>query len=203
MQSRFGILVYKYKYKVTLLVTVSILLIQINYLINNNNLEAMGSFFSEQKQPMLTYQNNDFNFKIDYPSNWERSVKINNEIIFISPKDKDSVSSPAGSVIKVVPLQSKNVSVGSIYNALLSQLKKDYKDFKLESSGMVTIDGKNAKQLVFTATDSKFQNRKALQIITMDKGNIFILTYKALYDKFSDYEKTINEMISSFKFLSK
>jgi len=203
MQNKHGILFCKYKYKVPLLITVSILLIHINYLVNNNNPEALGFFHSEQKQSMLTYQNNNFNFKIDYPSNWERSVTINNEIVFISPKDKDLVSSPAGLVIKVVPLQSKNVSVGSVYNALLSQLKKDYKDFKLESTGQVTIDSNISKQLVFTATDSKFQNRKALQIVTMDKSNIFIITYKASIDKFSNYEKIINEMISSFKFLSK
>jgi hypothetical protein len=163
----------------------------------------MGHFFDEQKQQMLSYQNNVFKFKIDYPDNWEKSVKINNEIIFVSPKDKDSVSSPAGLIVKIVPLQSKNVSLGTLSNALTNELKKDYNDFKLESTGNLVVDGKNAKQTIFTATDSKFQYRKALQIITADKDNVFILTYKASIDKYSQYEKTIKDMISSFKFLSK
>jgi hypothetical protein len=152
---------------------------------------------------MLPYQNNEFDFKIDYPGDWERSVKINNEIVFVSPKEKDSVSNPAGLIIKVVPLQSKNVSVGTLSNALTNELKKDYNDFKLESTGNLMVDGKNAKQITFTATDSKFQNRKALQIITTDETNVFIFTYKASIDKYSQYESTVKDMISTFKLLTK
>ncbi len=198
-------LVYKYGKKIPFLMTVSILIFQINSIVNNNNPNVLGLlFFNDQKQPvMLTYENNSFNFKINYPNNWEKSVKINNEITFIAPKEKDTGSSPAGLVIKVVPLQIKNVSVGSVSNALISQLKKEHKDFKLESSSQFNIGGKNGKQIVFTATDNNLQNRKALQIITIDTKNIIIITYKASIDKYPQDEKIIKDMISSFKFLSK
>ena len=188
---------------IPILITISILIIQINQLVVDNNSKALGLFHDKQQQTMLSYQNNEFDFKIDYPGNWERSVKINNEIVFVSPKEKDSVSNPAGLIIKVVPLQSKNVSVGALSNALTNELKKDYNDFKLESTSNLMIDGKNAKQITFTATDSKFQHRKAFQIITTDNTNVFIFTYKASVDKYSQYESTVKDMISTFKFLSK
>ena len=176
---------------------------------NNNNLfyntqVVFGQFFfNENKQPMLTYENQNFKFKISYPNTWERSSTINNEFIFIAPKETDSSASPAGLVVKIIPLQSKNISVGSISNALISQLKKEHKDFKQEYSGQFIIDGKNGRQIIFTATDNNFQNRKALQIVTMDNNNIFIITYKALPNSYTKYENIIKEMISSFKFLSK
>src|SRR5919107_1463079 len=185
------------------------LIVNLSTIGNNNNLfyhtqVVFGQFFfNENKQPMLTYENQNFKFKISYPNTWERSSTINNEFVFIAPKETDSPTSPAGLVVKVVPLQSKNISLGSIYNELTSQLKKDHKDFKQESSGQFIIDGKNGRQLTFTATDDNLQNRKALQIVTMDKNNIFIITYKASPNTYTKYENIIKEMISSFKFLSK
>ncbi len=199
MQNRPGFPFYKYGHKILLSITISTLIVILCHT-SNNNPGALGFFHDAQKAPMLTYENNEFKFRISYPDNWERSVKISNEITFVSPKDKDSVSSPAGLVIKVVPLQSKNVSIVAVSNALTSQLKKEHKDFKLESSQNFVIGGKNAKKIIFTATDNRLQERKALQIITIDNNNIFIITYKASINKYSTYEGTINDMISSFKF---
>ena len=199
MQNRLGFPFYRYRHKILLSITITTLLVILSHTYNNTP-EAPGLFFDDQKAPMLTYENNEFKFKINYPDNWERSVKINNEITFVSPKDKDSVSSPGGLIIKVVPLQSKNVSLGPVSNALISQLKKEHKDFKLESAQNSAIGGKNAKKIIFTATDNRLQERKALQIITINNNNIFIITYKASLNKYSTYESTINDMISSFKF---
>ena len=203
MRNILGFSFYSYRFNISFVIAISILIIQINQIAIDNNSEALGLFHDKQKQTMLSYENNEFDFKIDYPGDWERSVKINNEIVFVSPKEKDSVSNPAGLIIKVVPLQSKNVSVTALSNALTNELKKDYGDFKLESTGNLMVDGKNAKQIIFTATDSKFQNRKAFQIITTDNTNVFIFTYKASIDKYSQYESTVKDMISTFKFLSK
>jgi hypothetical protein len=203
MYSRQLFLVSKCRIKILFAIITSFLLLQILSTNINNNREVLGLFlFNDQKQPMLTYENNDFKFKINYPNNWEKSVKLNNEITFIAPKETDATTSPAGLIVKVVSLQSKNVSIGSISTALISQLKKEHKDFKLESSSQYVIDGRNGKQILFTATDNNLQNRKALQIITMDKNNIFIITYKASIDNYAKYENIIKDMIGSFKLLS-
>jgi hypothetical protein len=203
MYSRQLLLNYRIRIKILFAIIISILLIQVLSTNINNNRVVLGLFFfDDQKQPMLTYENNDFKFKINYPNNWEKNVKLNNETTFIAPKETDTSTSPAGLIVKVVSLQSKNVSLGSISTALISQLKKEHKDFKLESSSQYVIDGRNGKQILFTATDNNLQNRKALQIITMDKNNIFIITYKASIDNYAKYENIIKDMIGSFKLLS-
>ncbi|MDQ4073588.1 MAG: hypothetical protein M3162_04700 [Thermoproteota archaeon] len=165
--------------------------------------KAFGFFHDKQQQTtMLSYENNDLKFRISYPNTWERSVRINNEVLFIAPKEQDAVSNPAGLVIKAVPLEGKNVTLRSISSALTAELKKEHKDFKLESTNPVSIDGQRAIQTIFTATDSKLQNRKAMQIATMNNENIFIFTYKASIDKFSQFENPVKEMINSFKFMN-
>jgi hypothetical protein len=162
-----------------------------------------GFFHEVQGQSMLTYTDNKFHFIIDYPINWEKSVKLNNEIILIAPKDQDSVSSPAGLVVKVVPTPGKNISADSASKEIISQIQKEHKDFKLETSDTLTVDGKKAAKVVFTATDSKLQNRKANQIVVSNYENIYIITYKASLDKYNTFENTANDMIRSFKFLPK
>jgi hypothetical protein len=201
---------FKYK-KRNFLFLFPVLILIVNLALIGNNYDLFYPtqvvygqfFFNENKQPMLTYENENFKFKISYPNTWERSSTIDNEFLFIAPKETDSPASPAGVVIKIVPLQSKNISLGPIFNALISQLKKEHKDFKQESLGQFMIDGKTGKQITFTATDNSLQNRKALQVVTMDKNNIFIFTYKASPNTYTKYESIAKEMISSFKFLSK
>jgi hypothetical protein len=162
-----------------------------------------GFFHEVQGQSMLTHTDNKFHFTIDYPINWEKSVKLNNEIILIAPKDQDSVSSPAGLVVKVVPTPGKNISADSASKEIISQIQKEHKDFKLETSDTLTVDGKKAAKVVFTATDSKLQNRKANQIVVSNYENIYIITYKASLDKYNTFENTANDIIRSFKFLPK
>lgn len=163
----------------------------------------MGLFHESQTQAMFTYSDSKFHYEIKYPNNWEKSVKLNNEVTFVAPKDTDSVSSPAGFVIKIVPTPGKNISSNSATKQLTSQIQTEHKDFKIESNAPVTLDGKKATQVVFTATDSKLQNRKAMQIVVSNYENIYILTYKASTDKYGNYESVAKDIASSFKFLPK
>ncbi len=182
------------------LIIIPIFLIQSNVSCTKN-FESFGLFFDTQKQTILTYLDNNFKFQINYPNNWEKAVKINNEITFVAPKETDQSSNPAGVVIKIMPVQSKNISIESAAKALVSSLKADHKDFKIESSKYYKISGKKAIQIVFTATDKNLQKRKAMQIIAINNNKIFIITYKASIDKYTKYEDTLKDMINSFKFL--
>ncbi len=183
-------------------VVILMFLFHINHLAGKDLL-IFGFFHETQSQSMLSHTDNKFYYTIDYPINWEKSVKLNNEIILIAPKDKDIVSSPAGLVVKVVPTPGKNISADSVSKGIISQIQKEHKDFKLEASDTLTVDGKKAVKVDFTATDSKLQNRKAMQIVVSNYENIYIITYKASLDKYNTFENTANEMIQSFKFLPK
>ena len=189
------------KHNLVLLSLSTTIIIPIMLMGYSNNSVVFGSFFGGKSQTMLTYTDNKHHFEIKYPNNWERSVKLNNEVIFIAPKDVNSVSSPAGFVVKTIPTPGKNISTDSATKELISQIQSEHKDFKLESNTPTTIDGKKASKIIFTATDSKLQNRKAMQIVVSNYESLYVLTYKASTDKYGSYEKTANEMIGSYKFL--
>lgn len=183
------------------LITTSILVLHLAILPTHQNV-AFSFFHESQTQAMLTYTDNKFHFEVKYPNNWEKSVKLNNEVIFIAPKDTDSVSSPAGFVVKVVPTPGKNISANAATNELISQIKSIHKDFKQESNAPVVLDGKKGTQVIFTATDSKLQNRKAMQLVVSNFENIYILTYKASTDKYGSFENVAKDMVNSFKFVT-
>lgn len=184
----------------SLLIMTGILIIYFTTIPSQQN-AAFSFFHDSQTQTMLAYTDNRFHYEVKYPNNWEKSVKLNNEVIFIAPKDRDSVSSPAGFVVKVVPTPGKNISSVAATNELISQIKSVHKDFKQESNTPVLLDGKKATQVIFTATDSKLQNRKAMQIVVSNLENIYVLTYKASTDKYSSFENVAKDIVNSFKFL--
>jgi hypothetical protein len=167
----------------------------------HNNSIVFGFFHEGESQTMLTYTDNKNHYEIKYPSNWERSVKLNNEVIFIAPKDANSVSSPAGFVVKTIPTPGKNISTDAATKELTSQIQSAHKDFKLESTTPTTVDGKKATKIIFTATDSKLQNRKAMQTVVSNYESLYVLTYKASTDKYGSYENIANQMTNSYKFL--
>jgi hypothetical protein len=179
----------------------AIFMLSNGYIAFHNNSVVFGFFHEGESQTMLTYTDNKNHYEIKYPSNWERSVKLNNEVIFIAPKDANSVSSPAGFVVKTIPTPGKNISTDAATKELTSQIQSAHKDFKLESTTPTTIDGKKATKIIFTATDSKLQNRKAMQIVVSNYESLYVLTYKASTDKYSSYENIANQMASSYKFL--
>ena len=182
---------------------VSMFILPISFITFHNNSVAFGFFHEGESQTMLTYTDNKNHYEIKYPNNWERSVKLNNEVIFIAPKDANSVSSPAGFVVKTIPTPGKNISTDAATKELTSQIQSAHKDFILESTAPTTIDGKIATKIIFTATDSKLQNRKAMQIVVSNYESLYVLTYKASTDKYGSYENIANQMASSFKFLPK
>lgn len=179
------------------------LLISVGFitLLNNNNPPVFGFFHEGESQTFLTYTDNKNHYEIKYPNTWERSVKLNNEVLFIAPKDANSVSSPAGFVVKTIPTPGKNISTDAATKQLTSEIQAAHQDFNLESTTTTNIDGKKATKIIFTATDSKLQNRKAMQIVISNYENLYILTYKASTDKYGSYENTANQMVDSFKFL--
>ena len=58
-------------------VVILVFLFHLNQL-SGKDLLIFGLFFETQNQPMLTHTDNKFHFAIDYPNNWEKSVKLNN-----------------------------------------------------------------------------------------------------------------------------
>jgi eukaryotic-like serine/threonine-protein kinase len=153
------------------------------------------------QEQFLTYENPELGISIQYPSNWEKLVNLDNFVTFTAPPETDTRIYPAALGLKVQELSSsqKNIPLQEITKVQMSDLKRSNPDLNVLESTSTTIADKPAHKIVFSAIDNKEVERKAMQVWTVIGNKAFLITYKAEPDKFSSYLPTIERMIDSFK----
>jgi serine/threonine-protein kinase len=151
------------------------------------------------QEQFLTYEDITTGISIQFPSNWEKSVNLNNFVTFRAPPETDTRVYPAALGLKIQELTSQNVSLQEVTKVQMSELKKTNPDLKLSESASTTLAGKPAHKIVFSATDNNQVQRKALQLWTVIDNKAILITYKAQHDKYSSYLPTIEKMINSFQ----
>jgi eukaryotic-like serine/threonine-protein kinase len=160
-------------------------------------------FFSNSQafaqEQFLTYEDITTGISIQFPSNWEKSVNLDNFVTFRAPPETDSRVYPAALGLKIQELTSQNVSLQEITKVQTSELKKSTPNLKLSESTSTTLGGKPAYKIVFSATDNNQVERKAMQLWTVIGNKAVLITYKAQPDKYSNYLPTIEKMIGSFQ----
>ena len=149
----------------------------------------------------LTYQDSTLGIKLDYPAGWTHELHAASLVTFLATLESDSNTYPAGLGVKVQHMtSSKNISLNEITKVQIKNLTQDHPDFKLIESTDYKLGGNNAHKIVFTATDNKKNERKAMQIWTLRGDNAYLITYKAEPGKYSRYLPIIQKMVDSFQF---
>jgi hypothetical protein len=151
------------------------------------------------QEQFLTYEDIATGISIQFPSNWEKSVNLDNFVTFRAPPETDTRIYPAAFGLKIQDLSSQNVSLQEVTKVQMSELKTANPDLKLSESTSTTLAGKPAHKVVFSATDNNQVERKAMQLWTIIDDKAILITYKAQSDKYSNYLPTIEKMIKSLK----
>ena len=151
------------------------------------------------QEQFLTYEDITTGISIQFPSNWEKSVNLDNFITFRAPPETDTRIYPAALGLKIQELASKSVLLEEVTKFQISELKKSNPNLEFSESTSSTLAGKPAYRVVFTATDNNQVERKAMQIWTIIDNKAILITYKAQPDKYSTYLPTIEQMIGSFQ----
>jgi len=151
------------------------------------------------QEQFLTYENTELGISIQYPSNWEKLVSLDNFVTFTAPPETDTRIYPAALGLKVQELSSQNIPLQEITKVQMSDLKKSNPDLKVLESTSTIIADKPAHKVVFSATDNNQVERKAMQLWTVIDDKAILITYKAQPDKYSSYLPTIEKMINSLQ----
>jgi hypothetical protein len=165
--------------------------------VNYALLSSYNQAFAQEQ--FLTYEDIATGISIQFPSNWEKSVNLDNFVTFRAPPETDTRIYPAALGLKIQDLSSQNVSLQEVTKVQMSDLKTANPDLKLSESTSTTLAGKPAHKVVFSATDNNQVERKAMQLWTVIDDKAILITYKAQSDKYSNYLPTIEKMIKSLK----
>jgi eukaryotic-like serine/threonine-protein kinase len=145
----------------------------------------------------------DKDIKLKYAKNWQKddvsNIITGEQVIFTSPK-QDSVDKYQENIsIRVEKLTNPQITLSNYTQAAIAEIKKYYLDAKIVESSSMSLASKPAKLVVFTGKDEKSLPIKNLEVWTIDRGNAYIITYKAAPDRYYQHLETAMTMINSFE----
>ena len=145
----------------------------------------------------------DKQMRIRYAKNWQkddvRNIITGEHLIFTSPKqslvnrDRENIS------IRIEKLTNPKATLSNYTQAAIAEIKKYSLNAKVIESSSIKLAKRSAKLVVYTDKDEKSQPIKNLEVWTIDRGNAYIITYKAAPDRYYQYLETAMTMINSFE----
>src|SRR5829696_6413204 len=146
----------------------------------------------------------EYDIKIKYPATWHRIDKqdLKPPVVIAFRSSKETSSDPflESIAISVLPVSSdlgKSLTPQKCADSTIQSFKKKNSDFVLLESTAITVAGLPAQQVVFTAS-----GRKYLYIFTPRANRVYFIIYVSMPEKYLKFLSTIEQMITSFKFVS-
>ena len=146
-----------------------------------------------------TYTNADYNFSIDYPSDWianEVNLQPKQIVIFHpDPDEYEAIPSPAVVSVWNLLLTDKTLNVTEVD---LQYGTKDTADTRIVDKNLTTLSGFPAIENTYYDYGNN-QNLKAKEIFALVDNEIFFVFYNTHPGYFDEYLPIVNQMIRSFK----
>ena len=145
----------------------------------------------------------DEEIKIKYAKHWQKDNLLNimtgEHVIFTNPKQNSVDKYQENISVRVEKLTNPRITLSNYTQAAIAEINKYYLDAKIIESSSINLANKPAKLVVFTGRDEKSLPIKNLEVSMIDRGNAYIITYKAAPDRYYQYLETAMTMINSFE----
>jgi eukaryotic-like serine/threonine-protein kinase len=142
-------------------------------------------------------------FKIKYADAWEQDAKANTvaetNILFNSPKQNSNDRYRENISIRVEKLTNLQTSLSNYTKSAIVEINKYYRDAKVIEFSPITLAKRPANLLIYTGKDKNLLPIKHLQVWTIDRGKVYILTYKAEAEQYDRFIETAMTTIDSFE----
>jgi protein-disulfide isomerase len=142
-----------------------------------------------------TYESNDSNLKIDYPSDWILSENSSNSIEF-----RPQTTSQSAEVVKmsVIPLSSKSITMQSIVAETLKDKSKNLDNFQLQDTNIVpNLQNIPMHKLVYTYTNSNKEPIMQLDFGMINNNQLYLISFISSPSVYYNYIPTVDKMIGS------
>jgi serine/threonine-protein kinase len=148
------------------------------------------------------YNDPEYKFSLKYPLDWKKEErKMGQAVTFSSPKENDLDEFQESVNVTIENLSWRKdkdlITPESYAKESITSLKNSLLDFKLLEGDFYTLDKNPAYKIIFSGVRNG-ENLKYIMVFTIREPFAYLVTYTAKENKFTDYEKTANEMIESF-----
>src|ERR687898_860472 len=149
---------------------------------------------SNQKINFSTYESNDSNLKIDYPSDWILTENSSSNIEFRPP------TSQLGELVKmdVIPLPSKSITLQSIVADTLKEKSNNLDNFQLQDTNIVpNLQNIPMHKLVYSYTNSNNEQVMQLDFGMINNNQLYLFSFISSPLAYYNYIPTVDKMIGS------
>jgi len=172
-------------------ISIPIFIVFVTFLINSSNAQSSDNF--------LTYTNNDLNFTIQHPSNWQVketyetvSFELAGRSLPIFAVHTEKLESHLDSDTMTV----KNPSLQEVAEHELNEMtSSEFRNFDLIKQNKVTVGGNDGWKMEFAGEDNLY----LFEICTIAHGKIYVLTYQDYSSKVPEMLPLANKMVESFQ----
>ncbi len=153
--------------------------------------------------PYSLYRNPGLGFQINFPAYWKAyEPKSGAVVIFLSPKQSeiDQMQENVNISIKDLPETMTNEHISEL---IINQVSKVFGEHIITSETyQITMGGQPGFRFTFYGTgDNVPVSVQYVTAWTMVGKRLYVFTFTGLKTDYPEYEKKVNKMIDSFRFL--
>jgi protein-disulfide isomerase len=151
---------------------------------------------NNQKINFSTFESNDSNLKIDYPSNWILVENSSSNIEF-----RPSTSSKSGGELvkmSVIPLASQSITMQSIVAETLKNKSNTLDNFQLQDTNIVpNLQNIPMHKLVYSYTNTNNEKIMQLDFGMINNNQLYLFSFISSPSVYYNYIPTVDKMIGS------
>jgi len=196
-----------------IIIIITIISLSFSFTITRNSQQLTLAQTSASTGSFITYENSNYRFKIQYPSNWEKvefspGIKESGRNIivnFISPQETFSDLFREYLIIEAQDHPSNAISLDQYISQQIDTYKKSLPRFAVIESNTSTATNTNTNvdhpshKIVYSYSDSTVGKAEIMEIDKMEGNRLYSLSYHADAAKYSSYLPVIEKMIKSFE----
>lgn len=155
---------------------------------------------------LLTYDNSTYGVGVKYPQSWTRIDTLDpitgSLATFMSPVQANNSDIFQENIRLIVQnLAGKNVTLEEYTKTSINEIKLFSPDAEIIEQRNTQLANEPAHQVVYSGKEEGY-TLKHLQIWTIKDNKVYIITYTAEINKYSEYLRTVQKMINSFEIKS-
>jgi protein-disulfide isomerase len=150
---------------------------------------------NSEKINFSTYESNDSNLKIDYPSNWILLVNSSSNVEFRPPTPSQSEQ-----IVKmsVIPLSTKSITMQSIVAETLKDKSNNLDNFQLQDTNVVpNLQNIPMHKLVYSYTNSNGEPVMQLDFGMINNNQLYLISFISSPSLYYNYIPIVDKMIGS------
>ncbi|WP_373542163.1 hypothetical protein [Chamaesiphon sp.] len=137
-----------------------------------------------------------------YPATWQqedvRNVVTGEHALLVSPQ-QTAAKYRANISIRIENLTNPQTTLASYTQSTIAEIEKYYQGAKIIELDSIILSKKPANLIVYTGKDENSLPIKTLEVWTIERGNAYILTYKAQPEQYYQFLEVTMGMINSFE----